>query len=171
MKKSRLIWFDIALSAIAASLLIVVQVALSFIPNIELISLLIIIYSIHLKAKALYAIYIFALVEGLIYGFGVWWIMYLYVWTVLYFIARFFSFITSCVGWAVISGLFGLLFGALCSIPYFFILGFGGGIAYFISGIPFDFLHCAGNFVTALALFTPINFAMGKLMSLYRAYL
>ena len=35
------------------------------------------------RKKTLYIIYIFALLEGLIYGFGIWWIMYLYAWPML----------------------------------------------------------------------------------------
>ncbi|MEG1181634.1 MAG: hypothetical protein RSD39_06360, partial [Oscillospiraceae bacterium] len=61
------------------------------------------------------------------------------------------------LGWAFISGIFGLLFGALCSIPYFFILGINGAIAYFISGLLFDLAHCAGNFAVALLLYKPLH--------------
>ncbi|MFW5672629.1 MAG: hypothetical protein ACOCM8_10155, partial [Acetivibrio ethanolgignens] len=50
----------------------------------------------------------------------------------------------------------GLIFGALCSITYFFISGIGGGLAYWVSGIPFDLIHGAGNFVVALVTLEPI---------------
>ena len=69
------------------ALLLVSQVALAFLPNIEVVSLLIIIYTLFFKRKTLYIIYLFALLEGLLYGFGTWWIMYLYVWTILWGIA------------------------------------------------------------------------------------
>mgnify|MGYP001090424746 CR=1 FL=1 len=69
--------------ALLTALLFVAQVALAFLPNIELVSLLIIVYTLAFRHKVLYVIYAFAVLEGLLYGFTMWWITYLYVWTVL----------------------------------------------------------------------------------------
>lgn len=153
---------EIVLFGMLGSLLLVVQIGLAFLPNIELISLLIIIYTIKYKKKALYIIYLFALLEGLYYGFGVWWIMYLYVWTVLWLVTMLFRKNTYPLVWAFVSGCFGLGFGALCSIPYFFIGGMHMGIAYWISGIPFDITHCIGNVVVTLFLYKPINYIVNE---------
>lgn len=136
--------------------LLVAQIALAFIPNIELVSFLIIIYTLKYGKKTLFSIYVFAFLEGLIYGFGIWWIMYLYVWTILCFLALIFKRNMQPLFWAILSGLFGLCFGALCAIPYFFIGGISLGLSYWISGIPFDILHCVGNFVAAFVLFKPM---------------
>ena len=53
------------------------------------------------------------------------------------------------------AGGYGLCFGALCALPY---LAFGPGaaLANWVSGIPFDIAHCAGNFLTTLLLYTPL---------------
>jgi energy-coupling factor transport system substrate-specific component len=163
----RLRAWDVAMVGVMAAILLVAQVALSFLPNIELVSLLIIVYTLHFRRHTLYAIYIFTVAEGLIYGFHVWWVTYLYVWTVLYLIVCLCSRHknASALFWAVISGLYGLGFGTLTSIPYFTTGGFGGGVAYIIAGIPFDLLHCGGNFATALLLFKPANRAMTYLAS------
>lgn len=151
--------YNVAVVGIMSAFLLMVQVALAALPNIELVSFLIVVYALYLGRNTLYAIYVFALVEGLIYGFSDWWISYLYVWTVLYFVARLCGRlkIDKALFWAVVSGIFGLCFGALCSIPYFFILGPGGGVAFFISGIPFDLLHCGGNFIVMLLLYRPVG--------------
>ena len=101
--------------------------------------------------------YVFVLLEGFLYGFHIWWFSYLYVWLILYLVARVVGDKGSPFIWALVSGLFGLSFGALCAIPYFFIGGPGGYVAYFVSGIPFDLLHAGGNFLLALALFKPLN--------------
>ena len=85
-KKLRAI--DLVQIAICAAILYVSQVAFSFLPNIELVSPLIIVYTRNFGKKTLAIIYIFALIQGLTYGFGVWWVNYLYVWTILYFICR-----------------------------------------------------------------------------------
>jgi len=44
-----------------------------------------------------------------------------------------------------------------------FIGGVPYAIAKWISGIPFDIMHCAGNFVIALLLFKPMRQLMEKL--------
>lgn len=139
-----------------SALLIAVQVGLAFLPNIELVSLLIILFTIYYGWKTLYIIYIFAIVEGLIYGFGIWWINYLYVWTILMLITMLFRSMRSPLFWAILSGAYGLCFGLLCSIPYLFIGGVPMAIAGIISGIPFDAIHCISNYIIALVLFKPL---------------
>ena len=158
---------DIALIAVLSAILVVLQIALNFLPNIHLVSLLIIVYSLVLGRKTLYIIYIFALLQGVIYGFGIWWIMYLYVWTILFLIVRIFKKNESTIIWAVISAFHGLAFGALCSIPYFIIGGIGAGIAWWIAGIPFDIVHGISNFIIALLLFRPTYMIMTRLSDRY----
>jgi energy-coupling factor transport system substrate-specific component len=67
------------------------------------------------------------------------------------------------LGWAVLSGGFGLLFGVLCAPVDAFMGGFGYAISKWVSGIPFDLAHCAGNFFIALALFVPMRNLLKKL--------
>lgn len=147
---------DIVTIGIMSALLITVQVALALLPNIELVSLIIILSTIIFGWKTLYIIYIFVLVEGLIYGFGIWWICYLYVWTILMLITMLFKKNRSPFFWAIIAGAFGLSFGALCSIPYLFIGGASMAVSSFISGIPFDVTHCISNYALTLILFKPL---------------
>ncbi len=64
---------------------------------------------------------------------------------------------TEPIGWAILSGSFGLLFGALCAPVDVVIGGFGYAAAKWVSGIPFDLLHCAGNFGIALVMFVPLR--------------
>lgn len=147
---------EIALIGIMSAILVAVQVALSFLPNIELVSLLIIIYTLVFGRKTLYIIYVFVALEGIIYGIGLWWINYLYIWTILYIIVMLLRKQNSPYIWVTISGFFGLIFGALCAIPNLFISGIGAAISYWIAGIPFDIIHAVGNFAVALLLFHPL---------------
>ena len=148
---------EVVFAGIAAALLIVIQVALSFLPNIELVSLLIILFTKNFGKRTLFAIYTFVMAEGLIYGFGIWFFMYLYVWAVLFFAAWLFRRMEHILGWTLLSGTFGLLFGALCTITYIVINGWSTGIAGFISGIPYDLMHCAGNITAMLILYKPLD--------------
>ena len=74
---------DLAVVSLLGAAMFVVQVALAALPNVELVSLLVIVGTLAFRRRAVYAIYVFAILEGLVYGFGVWWVMYLYVWTIL----------------------------------------------------------------------------------------
>lgn len=133
---------------ILSALLIIGQVALGFLPNIEVVTLLVIAYTLVFGKKVFFIIYIFVLVEGLIYGFGLWWINYLYVWSVQAAVTLFFRKQKSVLFWSILSGFFGITFGALCALPYFAIGGPQAAFAYWISGLAYDIppLHreCSG---------------------------
>lgn len=158
---------ELVLIALLSALLLVSQVALAFLPNMEVVSLLVILYTLFFKKKTLYIIYIFAILEGLVYGFGTWWIMYLYVWTILWGITMFLKEEKSPVIWAFISGFFGLFFGTLCSVPYFFIGGVAMGFSWIAAGLMADVIHGIGNFVAALLLFKPLYTAFEKVYRMF----
>ena len=134
-------------------------------PNIEMTSFLVILFTLRYGRLSLYAIPAFILIEGIIYGFGLWWIMYLYAWPLLALVTRAFSRVDSAFFFAMVSGIFGLFFGFLCAIPYFFI-GFAGGgfpqgiaqmLAWWVVGIPFDLIHGVSNFVIMFVLYRPMS--------------
>ncbi len=154
--------FEIVLLGMLGAIAYVGQIALSFLPNIEVVSILFLVYTKVFGKKALFPIYVFVLLEGIFWGFGSWWIMYLYVWAVLWGITMLLRSNDSAAFWAVINGAFGLVFGALCSITQGALFGIGSGFAYFISGIPFDIVHCIGNFFTALFLYKPLTILLSK---------
>jgi energy-coupling factor transport system substrate-specific component len=162
---------DIVLIGMLGAVLVAVQYTLAFLPNIELVSLLIIVYSLVLNRKAPYIICLFILLEGLLFGFGLWWINYLYIWGILYLVVTILKKERSSFIWAMISGGFGFSFGALCSIPYFFMGVINGSLrnglqsafAYWIAGIPFDLIHGIANYIIALVLFKPIYQILTKL--------
>lgn len=143
--------------SLLSSLMMVAQVGMAFLPNIELVSLLCIGYTLSLGKKALYVIYIFVLMQGLLYGFGLWWLCYLYVWTILWGATMLLSSMEAPLGWAVVSGLFGLFFGMLTALPYLLTGGYSMAFAYWVNGIPFDIAHCIGNFAAALILLKPLR--------------
>ncbi len=142
--------------ALMGALMLASQVAMAALPNIHIVALLIIITALCFSWRALFSVAVFVLLEGLIYGFGIWWISYLYAWPLLVPIVILLRRNDSALFWAVITGAHGLLFGAMTAIPYLFIGGWQAAVSYWISGIPFDLLHCAGNFVVTLILLNPL---------------
>ena len=139
------------------------KVVMAALPNIEPVSLLVMVYAVVFGRKCLYPIYVYVTMEVLLYGLGTWNIMYLYIWAVLALAAWLLRSKEHPLVWALLSGTFGLLFGALCMPVDVFIGGFGYAAAKWVSGIPFDLAHCAGNFVIALLLFVPLRRLMSKL--------
>lgn len=154
---------QIVTMGLLGAILFVGQLAMSPLPNIEPVTTLIIIYTPVYKKKAFFSIYVFVLLEGLLFGFGIWWISYLYIWSILAVIALSLQKLKSAILWAVVSGLFGLMFGALCAIPYLISGGIGAAFAYWSAGIPYDILHCGGNFALTLILYTPLTRLLKKL--------
>lgn len=145
------------LFGILSALTFAMKVAMAGLPNIEPVSLTLLVYAAVFGWKALYPTYIYVVMEILYFGLGTWNICYLYIWTVLVAAGIFLRRMRSPLGWAVLSGAYGLLFGALCGIVDIFIGGFGYAVAKWISGIPFDIAHCVGNFCIALVLFVPLR--------------
>ena len=136
---------------------------MSGLPNIEPVSLMVMLFAVIFGWKALYPVYLYVMLEILCYGISLWNINYLYIWTVLAVAALALRKMEHPLGWALLSGGFGLAFGLLCA-PVDFLLGdLGFVISKWVSGIPFDLMHCAGNFVIALLLFKPLRKLTEKL--------
>ena len=154
---------EITLFAVLGAMMFALQVVMAPLPNIEPVSLLVMIFAAVFGWKALYPVYVFVVMEILFYGISTWNIYYLYVWGVLAFAAIAMRKQTQPLAWALLSAVYGLMFGALCGIVDIFIGGFGYAAAKWVSGIPFDLLHCGGNFVIALIMFRPLRTALEKL--------
>ena len=120
MKEKSVSVIDIVNIALMVALIEVGKTVLAFLPNIELTTFFIIMFMLFYGKKTCLVIPVFILLEGCLYGFGLWWVMYLYAWPLLAFITWLFRKQNSALFWSVVSSVFGLSFGYLCSIPYFF---------------------------------------------------
>lgn len=149
--------------ALFAALMVALQVALAVLPNIELVSLLVILLTHRMGLKSLWSIYAFAIVEALLYPSGTWIISYFYVWTILAIIVFFVRENGNALFYAIIAAVFGILFGTLCSIPSFIIGGFGYGVSWIVSGLSFDLIHCVSNLVTVGLLFLPLDRVLARI--------
>ena len=136
---------------------------MSGLPNIEPVSLMVMLFAVVFGWKALYPVCLYVLLEVLLYGISFWNLNYLYIWTVLAVVAIAMRKLQNPLWWAALSGLFGLAFGLLCSPVYMVIGGFDYGIRWWLAGIPFDVTHAIGNFVIALMLFVPLRKLLTKL--------
>ena len=162
-KKPGLSLREVVLFGVLGTLTFALQVVMGFLPNIEPVSLLVMLFAVVFGWKALYPVYVFVGMEILYYGFSLWNVYYLYIWAILAVAAIGLRKMRNPLGWAVLSGAFGLVFGGLCAIVEVFIGGFAYAAAKWVSGIPFDILHCVGNFGIALILFKPLRRVLDRL--------
>ena len=139
------------------------KVALMALPNVEPVSLLVMLFAVVFGRKCLYPIYIYVLLELLLHGFHLWVFNYLYIWTLLAGAAWLMREMRQPLGWALLSGVFGLLFGVLCAPVYLVVGGPMYAVSWWVSGIPFDMIHALSNFVIALVLFVPLRTLLERL--------
>ena len=154
---------EITLFGVLGAMTFAAKYVMAFLPNIEPVSLMVMLFAVTFGAKALYPIFLYVAMEILFYGLGTWNVMYLYIWPCLGILAYGLREMKSPLGWAVLSGAFGLMFGAMCMPVDIVIGGPGYALSKWISGIPFDIAHCIGNFVMALILFSPMCALMEKM--------
>ena len=107
--------------------------------------------------KLVVAVFAFIGMECLVWGLGLWTVTYIYIWPILVITIMLVGKNRSAMTYSFISGLYGLFFGALCSIPFLFMGGLRTALGMWVSGIPFDIIHGAGNFIICLILFKPLN--------------
>lgn len=153
----RLTLGEMALFGVLGGMTFLAKLVMAGLPNIEPVSLMVMLFAVSFGRKALYPIYAYVLLEFVLYGINLWSVNYLYIWLILAVAAWLLRGMTHPLGWALLSGAFGLLFGLLCAPVYAFTGGPAFAVAWWISGIPYDLAHCAGNFVLALTLFVPLR--------------
>lgn len=149
---------DIVVIGMMTATIEAAKTVLAFLPNIELVTFLIIVYTLVFGKKTFAAVFAFVGIECLIWGMNLWVVNYLYVWPLLVCLTLIMRrrISGSALAYAILAGAFGLGFGALCAIPYLFIGGPVMMVSWWVSGIPFDLIHGGGNFILCLVLFRPI---------------
>ena len=155
--------YEVALFGMLGGLMFAGKVAMMALPNIEPVSLLVMLYAVVFGRKALYPIYVYVVLEFMLHGIHLWSVNYLYIWLILAGAAWWMRGMTQPLGWALLSGAFGLLFGAMCAPVYLAVGGPMYALTWWISGIPFDLIHAGGNFAIALGVFVPLRRCLEEL--------
>ena len=151
--------------AVIAALMIVGKEAMSFIPNVSPVLLFIMVATLTYGWKTLLAVLCFNFVEVLIYGTGIWVLMYFYTWplaVVAIMICKKYCHMNR-FKWSLLALLFGLAFGMLCAIIFIFTSGFKVAFDYWLAGIPYDLIHGASNFVFVFILLEPLEKLLKKM--------
>ena len=151
---------DITLIGLMVAIIEVCKVIMKDLPNIELTTVWVIMFTLYFWKKIIYVIPTFIIIEGAMFGFGMWWIMYLYLWPLLALVTWTFRKNNSAWFWAMIAGIFGLFFGFFGSFPYVITSGLYVAFTWWIQGIPWDITHAIANFTLMLVLYRPIRQVM-----------
>lgn len=144
------------------------KILLEWAPNIHLLGMLTMTYTVVYRKKALIPIYIYVFLNGLYSGFSAWWLPYLYIWTVLWgvtmLLPKQMNGKTASVVYPIVCGLHGLAFGTLYAPVQALLFGFSfqTTLAWIAAGLPWDAIHGAGNLITGL-LIVPLAKLLRKL--------
>ena len=142
---------EIVLFGLLGALMYAAKIALEFLPNIHLVGVFIVALTVVYRKKALYPLYTFVLITGLMNGFALWWLPYLYIWMPLFGAAllipnnlpnRFRPPV-----YMLINAAHGFLYGTLYAPAQALLFGmdFDGTIAWILAGLPWDMIHGIGN--------------------------
>ncbi len=160
--------------ALCAPIIIVGKHALQMIPNVEVVTFFILLFTLVFGWKTLIPVFIFVVEEGLFYGFNPsWYVFYCVIWPLLSVLTMAFRPLlkTNPLAWALFSSVF---FVPVFSVTNILLLrliwgsSFKGSamLAYLISEIPYDVTHIVGNFVVTLALFEPLYTVLKRLLGM-----
>ena len=130
-------------------------------PNVHLLGVFTIAFTVVYRKKALYPIYTYVLLNGIFCGFATWWIPYLYLWAVLWgatmLLPKRIPEKLRPLVYMLLCAAHGFLFGTLYAPAQALLYGlsFQKMVAWIISGLPWDFVHGVGNFFCGI-LIVPI---------------
>ena len=162
------------LFAMLGSLMFISKMLMEVLPNIHLVGMLTVAYTAVFRRKALYPIYVYVFLDGLFHGFDIWWIPYLYIWTVLWGITmllpRNASHAVRAVLYPAVCALHGFLFGILYAPAqaFFFSLNVQEMLAWIAAGAVFDLTHGISNLLVGF-LALPLSELLRRLLHRSRA--
>ena len=147
----------LVLDAFLAASLVVLKEVLAFLPNVELVTLFLIIFALNLPLKdSLLIAFIYATLEGLLYGFNIFSLSYYLVFILIVFLTPLFIKEASYLKIAVLSFFYGLFFDVIFALPLV-VNGLRMVFAYLLNGLLFSLVHAVMNFILALFLYERID--------------
>ena len=147
---------DLIVLSLLACLMFGAKFALQNIPNVHLGAVFLIVATLRFGYKALYMVYVYVMLEGLFFGFSIWWVPYTYIWAILVLAVIPQRAHKSWLLLSLTGAMHGYLFGALCAPVTAVLSGLKAGFAFWVSGIPYDLIHGTSNLILCLILLRPL---------------
>lgn len=162
---------EVVTFAMLGAVMYLSKLLMEIFPNVHLLGMFTVTYTIVYRKKALYPLYTYILLNGIFAGFATWWIPYLYIWTVLWgavmLLPKTIPAKFKPIVYMTVCALHGFLFGTLYAPAQAILFGlnFKGMIAWIIAGLPWDVVHGISNFFCGI-LIVPLSSLLKKLESL-----
>ncbi len=163
---------EMCIFSMLGAIMYISKLIMEALPNIHLLGVLTIAYTLVYRKRALIPIYVYVMLNGLMAGFNFWWLPYTYIWTILWGITmllpRNMSKKVAIPVYSLICGIHGFAFGTLYAPAQALMFGLDldGMIAWIIAGITFDLIHGFSNLVIGF-LAVPIANMLYKLSKKY----
>lgn len=159
---------DMIIFGMLGALMFAAKVAFEALPNIHPIAMFIMVFTVVYRVRALIPLYIFVLIFGLYYGFSIWWIPYIYIWTILWgmtmLLPKKMPDKAAMIVYPIVCGLFGLLYGTLYAPAQAILFGydFPTTLKWIAAGLPFDAIHGLSNLGLGLIVL-PLSKVLARL--------
>lgn len=149
---------EIAVFGMLGGVMYASKLIMELIPNVHLLGVLTIAYTVVYRKKALYPIYTYVILNGIFSGFAAWWVPYLYLWALLWgavmLLPKNMPKKVQPVVYMAVCAAHGFLFGTLYAPAQAILYGlnFKGMIAWIIAGLPWDAIHGVSNFFCGMLI-------------------
>jgi hypothetical protein len=154
---------EMAVFAMLGSVMYASKIIMEAAPNIHLLGVFTVSFTVVYGKKALYPIYTYIILNGIFCGFATWWIPHLYLWIILWGVVIFLpknmpSKLKPFVYMAVCSA-HGFLYGTLYAPAQALLFGldFQKTLAWIAAGLPYDCIHGVSNFFCGLLIMPIIS--------------
>lgn len=150
--------YELVLLPVFGVLMFVSKLLMEFLPNIHLLGMLIMVFTLVYRWKALVPIYVYVFLLLFISGLSPWWYPNLYTWTVLWAVTmllpRNMPRWLCAVVYPAVCALHGFAYGTIYAPAQALMFGLDwwGMVAWIVAGLPFDIIHGIGNLLTGLLI-------------------
>lgn len=154
---------EMVVFAMLGALMYVSKLVMEFAPNIHLLGVFTIAFTIVYRKKALYPVYIYVFLTGLFSGFATWWLPHLYLWLIPWGVTMLLpgklSGGTATMIYMGLCGIHGLLYGTLYAPMQALLYGLNmeAMISWIIAGLPFDLVHGISNFFCGILILPVVS--------------
>lgn len=157
--------------AMLSTILFLSRFGLQWIPGVHPMALIIAAMTLVYRRRALVPLYSYILLDGVLHGFSMWWMPYLYIWLPLWGAFMLLGKLElsrkiQTPLYMVVCALHGLSFGLLYAPAQALMFGFSFRvtIAWIIAGLPFDIIHAISNFAVG-SMIIPLSALLKNLDS------
>ena len=84
MQKSKISLKELIVYSMLGTIMFLSDLLMEALPNIHALAMFIALFTLLFRARALIPIYVYVMLTGIYAGLALWWVPYLYIWTILW---------------------------------------------------------------------------------------